>query len=292
MLEGKSRKGIEALLLYTILSLFGIIMFLPFYWSVLTSLRMESDIFKIPIEWIPRNLTFKHYQQAFETVPFFRYAWNTAKITLIGLSTNLFFGSLAGYAFAKIRFKGKDMIFRIMVASIMVPGVVTMIPLFLILKNFPLVGGNNILGTGGFGFLNTIWGVVLPGGIGVFAIFFMRQFFKGLPDDLAESARVEGANEITIFFRVYLPLVKPALATLAIFGFHSGWNSFLWPNIILSDPSQKVLTMALQAFSFNHNTQYGPMMAASIFISAPVFIVFIFFQRYFVQGIALTGIKD
>ncbi len=292
MINGIHRKRIEAAVLYGILTLFGALMILPFYWSILTSLRADSDIFRIPIEWLPRHLTAEHYLKAFRTVPFFQYAWNTLLITILGMSMNLFFGSAAGYAFAKIRFAGKKIIFRTMISSLMIPGVVTMIPVFLILKNFPLAGGNNILGSGGYGFLNTIWGVILPGGIGVFAVFFMRQFFLSLPDDLAESARVEGAGEGTIFFRIYLPLVKPALATLGIFGFQSGWNSFLWPNIVLNDPDRKVLTMALQAFSFNNQTQYGPMMAASIFISAPVFIVFIFFQKYFVRGIALTGIKD
>lgn len=292
MIENKNVRRIEIIALYLVLSLFGIVMILPFYWSILTSLRLDADIFKIPIEWIPKRLTTEHYIKAFQTVPFLKYALNTLLITVSGMAMNLFFGSAAGYAFAKIRFVGKKIIFRMMVSSLMVPGVVTMIPTFLILKNFPLVGGNNILGSGGFGFLNTIWGVILPGGIGVFAVFFMRQFFLSLPDDLAESARVEGAGEGIIYFKIYLPLVKPALATLGIFGFQAGWNSFLWPNIVLSDPNMKVLTMALQSFSFNNQTQYGPLMAASLFISAPVFVVFLFFQKYFVQGIALTGIKD
>lgn len=292
MNKSKDLRKAESILIYFILTLFGVLMVLPFYWSILTSLRLDTEIFNIPIEWLPKQLTLEHYYKAFETVPFFKYALNTLLITLIGMSLNLFFGAAAGYGFAKIRFTGKKPIFKIMLSSLMVPGVVTMIPTFLILKSFPLVGGNSILGTGGFGFLNTIWGVVLPGGIGVFAVFFMRQFFISLPDDLAQNARVEGAGEAAIYFKVYLPLVKPALATLAIFGFQSGWNSFLWPNIILSDPEKKVLTMGLQAFSFNHQTQYGPLMAASIFISVPVFIVFICFQKYFVQGIAMTGLKD
>ncbi|MHB8962712.1 MAG: carbohydrate ABC transporter permease [Saccharofermentanales bacterium] len=292
MIENRKTRRIEKIIIYLALSLFGIIMVLPFYWSILTSLRLDADIFKIPIEWIPRRLTSEHYIKAFQTVPFLKYALNTLLITVSGMAMNLFFGAAAGYAFAKIRFVGKKIIFRMMVSSLMVPGVVTMIPTFLILKNFPLAGGNNIFGSGGFGFLNTIWGVILPGGIGVFAVFFMRQFFLSLPDDLAESARVEGAGEGTIYFKIYLPLVKPALATLGIFGFQAGWNSFLWPNIVLGDPNMKVLTMALQSFSFNNQTQYGPLMAASLFISAPVFVVFLFFQKYFVQGIALTGIKD
>ncbi len=285
-----SRPGKATVIL--VLSVFAVIMALPFYWSVLTSLRANDDIFAIPIRWLPGRLTFEHYIQAFQMVPFARYFLNTLQITLIGLATNLFFGSLAGYGFAKLRFTGRKTLFNLMVSSIMVPGVVTMIPTFLVLKNFPLAGGNDLLGTGGIGFVNSIWGVVLPGGVGVFAVFFMRQFYLSLPDDLAESARVEGASEIVIYFRIYLPLVKPALATLAIFGFHSGWNSFLWPNIILNDPDRRVLTMALQAFSFNNQTEYGALMAASLFISLPVIVVFAFFQRYFIQGIAFAGIKN
>lgn len=289
-LKAKKILGKAALIL--LLCFVAIIMVLPFYWSVLTSLRPDKEIFKIPIEWLPKSITFDHYRRVFEVFPFFKYFCNTLIITVSGLLSNLLFGSLAGYAFAKLSFKGRNLIFKLMLMTLMLPGVVILIPQFLVLKNFPLAGGNNLFGQGGTGFIDSFLGVILPGAIGVYGIFFMRQFFLTLPNDLGESARVEGAGECTIFARVYLPLVKPALASLAIFGFQGGWNNFLWPNIILQDPDKKVLTMGLQAFTFNNYAEYGPMMAASVLICIPVFLVFIFFQKYFVQGVALSGMKE
>lgn len=276
---------------YLVLSLFAVIMALPFYWTLLTSLRYNEDMFSIPIKWFSARLTFEHYIGAFTTVPFARYFGNSLYLATMGVLTNLFFGSLGGYAFAKLRFRGKSLIFKVLLSSMMIPGVVTMIPQFLLLKSFPLVGGNNILGMGGNGFLNTYWAIILPGAAGAFAVFLMRQFFSTLPDDLAEYARIEGAGEFRIFRSIYLPLTKPALAALSIFTFQGGWNNFMWPMIILNDPNKFTVQMGLQAFSFNHATEYGPMMAGSIVATIPMFILFIFAQKYFIQGIAFSGIK-
>ena len=154
------------------------------------------------------------------------------------------------------------------------------------------MGGNNLFGEGGFGLLNTYWAIVLPGAAGEFAVFMMRQFFVTLPDDLGESARIEGAGEFRIFWNIYLPLTKPALAALAIFTFQGGWNNFMWPMIILNDPKRYTIQMALQAFSYNYATEYGPMMAASIVATMPIFILFVFAQKYFIQGIAFAGLKE
>lgn len=173
----------------------------------------------------------------------------------------------------------------------MVPGVVTMIPQFLLLKTFPLVGGNNLFGNGGNGLLNTYWALIIPFACGAFAVFMMKQFFITLPDDLAESGRIEGAGEFRIFWNIYLPLTKPAVAALSIFTFKAGWDNFLWPMIILNDPLMYTVQMGLQAFSFNHKTEYGPMMAGSVVATVPMFILFIFAQKYFIQGIAFSGIK-
>jgi multiple sugar transport system permease protein len=278
-------------ILYLILTIFAIVMILPFYWTILTSIRYNEDMFSLPIKWFITRITFEHYANAFTTVPYAKYFGNSLFLATMGVLTNLFFGSLGGYAFAKLKFRGKNTIFKILLSSIMVPGVVTMIPQFLLLKNFPLIGGNNILGSGGIGFLNTYWAIILPGAAGAFAVFLMRQFFLSLPDDLAESARIEGAGEFRIFWNIYLPLTKPALAALSIFTFQGGWNNFMWPMIILNDPEKYTIQMALQSFSFNHATEYGPMMAASIVATLPIFILFIFAQKYFVQGIAFAGIK-
>jgi multiple sugar transport system permease protein len=168
---------------------------------------------------------------------------------------------------------------------------VTLIPSFIILRSFPLAGGNDIFGQGGQGLLNTYWVIVLPGAAGAFAVFFVRQFFRTLPDDLVDAARVDGASEFRIVWSIYLPLCGPALATLGIFTFQAGWNVFLWALIVFNDPAMSTVQMGLQSFSFNKQTDYGPLMAASVVVSLPVLIVFIFAQRYFTQSISFTGVK-
>ena len=278
-------------LFYAVLIFVGIIMAMPFYWMLATSFKPNQDIFADPIRWIPERWTLEHYIKAFTLVPFGRYFLNSFVMALMGVCTNLILGSLAGYAFARMRFKTREALFRVLLSSLLVPGIVTMIPSFIILKSFPLAGGNNIWGQGGIGLLNTYWAIVLPGAAGAFAVFFMRQFFRTLPDDLVDAARVDGASELRIFWSIYLPLAGPALATLGIFTFQAGWNVFLWALIVFNDPNMATVQMGLQSFSFNHQTDYGPLMAASIVVSLPVLIVFVFAQRYFTQSISFTGTK-
>jgi multiple sugar transport system permease protein len=181
--------------------------------------------------------------------------------------------------------------FRLQLTSLMVPGVVTIIPSYIILRSFPLVGGNDLLGQGGTGFLNTYWAIFLPGAAGTFAVFLMRQFFLTLPSELGEAGRIDGCSEFGVFWRIYLPLCVPALATLALFTFQASWNAFLWNVIVLSDPNLYTVQMGLQSFTFNNQTDYGPLMAASVVATLPMLILFVLAQRYFVQGIAFTGTK-
>jgi multiple sugar transport system permease protein len=212
-------------------------------------------------------------------------------MAVMGVLSNLFLGSLAGYTFARLRFPANQFLFRMLLASMMIPGVVTMIPNYIILRSFPLAGGNDLLGQGGFGLLNSYWAVILPGAAGAFAVFMMRQFFLTLPSELGEAARIDGCGEFGIFWRVYFPLCKPALATLAIFTFHAGWNAFLWPLIVFNDPDMSTVQMGLQAFSYNRSTDYGPMMAGSVVVTLPMIVLFLYAQRYFTQGISFTGSK-
>ncbi len=278
-------------LFYAMLVAVAIVMVLPFYWMFVTSLKPNQDIFTDPIRWIPERVTFEHYIKAFTLVPFARYFLNSLAMAAMGVVSNLILGSLAGYAYARMRFRGREGLFRLLLSSMLVPGIVTMIPTFIILKSFPLVGGNNLFGQGGFGLLNSYWAIVLPGAAGAFAVFFMRQFFRTLPDDLMDAARVDGASEFRIFWNIYLPLTGPALATLGIFTFQAGWNVFLWALIVFNDPNMATVQMGLQSFSFNHQTDYGPLMAASVVVSLPVLMVFFFAQRYFTQSISFTGTK-
>ena len=276
---------------YLFSAIIAIVMFLPFYWSLLTAIKPDEEIFTIPIQWIPTSITFDHFVKAFTTVPFGLYFWNSFVLAVLGVLFNLFFGSLSGYAFAKLKFRFNQPLFRILLAAMMIPGIVTMIPSVYVLQHFPLLGGNNLMGEGGYGLMNTIWGVILPGASGSFAVFFMRQFFVSLPGDMLEVARIEGAGEFRIFWRIYLPLTAPALATLGIFTFQAGWNSFLWPMIVLNDPEKHTIQMGLQAFSYNYQTDFGPMMAGALVAIAPILVLFLLLQRYFVQGIAFSGVK-
>jgi multiple sugar transport system permease protein len=278
-------------LFYAVLVAVAIVMVLPFYWMFVTSLKPNQDIFTDPIRWIPERVTFEHYIKAFTLVPFGRYFLNSLAMAVMGVVSNLILGSLAGYAYARMRFRGREGLFRLLLSSMLVPGIVTMIPTFIILKNFPLAGGNNLFGQGGLGLLNSYWAIVLPGAAGAFAVFFMRQFFRTLPDDLMDAARVDGTSEFRIFWNIYLPLTGPALATLGIFTFQAGWNVFLWALIVFNDPNMATVQMGLQSFSFNHQTDYGPLMAASVVVSLPVLMVFFFAQRYFTQSISFTGTK-
>lgn len=289
----KVKKAVSKIGLYIVLCVVAFIFVLPFYWSVLISFRQDEYILRLPLIWIPVHNTFEHYVTVFESVPFFRYLGNTVFVTVMGLVMNLFFGTLAAYAFAKIDFAGNKIIFKIMLSSMMIPGVVTLTPLFLVLSKIPLAGGNNILGQGGIGLINTHWAIILPGAIGVYGIFFMRQFFLNLSNDLGEAARLDGASEFRIFSTIYVPLVLPAMMTLGIFCFQSGWNNFMWPNIVLFDSNKYVLTVALSSFKYSSNgTDYGPMMAFSILMSLPIIILFGFAQKYFISGVALGGVKE
>jgi multiple sugar transport system permease protein len=284
-------RNIRAAVFYILAIALSVFMFLPFFWSLMTSIKPDEEIFSLPIRWLPSGITFEHYESAFRTVPFGLYFWNSFFLATMGVLTNLFFGSLSGYAFAKLRFRLNKPLFTILLAAMMIPGVVTLIPSFYVLKHLPLLGGNDILGRGGFGLIGSFWGIILPGASGSFAVFFMRQFFLTLPSDLMEMARIEGAGEFRIFWRIYLPLTKPALATLGIFTFQAGWNAFLWPMIVLNDPAKHTIQMGLQAFSYNYQTDYGPMMAGALVAVLPILILFLFLQRYFTQGITFSGIK-
>lgn len=276
---------------YVVSIAISVFMFLPFFWSLITSLKPSDEIFSMPIRWLPSRLTLEHYRAAFTTVPFGLYFWNSLVLAVAGVAANLFFGSLSGFAFAKLNFKLNKPLFRVLLAAMMIPGIVTMIPSFYVLKHFPFAGGNDWYGAGGNGFLNSFWGIILPGASGSFAVFFMRQFFLTLPSDMMEVARIEGAGEFRIFWNIYWPLTKPALATLGIFTFQAGWNSFLWPMIILNDPDKATIQMGLQAFSYNHQTDFGPMMAGALIAILPILLLFLALQKYFVQGIAFSGTK-
>ena len=287
----KSKKTIGNILWYLAVILIAMITTYPLIWTLATSFKPPGEILSDSLSLIPQNFTLDNYRFVFDTQPFARFLFNSLFLAIGGIVTNLFFGSLAGYAFAKLPFKGKGLIFKIFLGSMMIPGIVTMIPSFIVLRSFPLVGGNDILGQGGLGLINTYWAILIPGAAGAFAIFFMKQFFESLPSDLAESARMDGCNEFMIFLRVYLPLTKTALATLGLFTFQAGWNQFMWPLIVLNARDMMTVQVGLASFQHTQSTNYGPLMAGTILATIPILIVFIFAQKYFMQGIGHSGGK-
>ncbi len=291
MVEPAASKKVRAIIWYISACLIAVCTIYPFLWMIATSLKPMPEIYARPLSLFPAAASFQNYKDVLNTVPFFLYFKNSLILASSGVFTNVFFGALAGYAFAKLHIRGKNIMFTILLSSMMIPGIVTMVPQFVVLRKFPLVGGNDLFGQGGRGFINTFWAVILTGAVGAYAVFFMRQFFATLPDDLGEAARIDGCGEFRIFLNVYFPLITPAAVTLGILTFQSGWNSFMWPLIVLNDASKHTIQIGLSLFKNNYVTNYGAMMAGTVFSTIPILILFAFAQRYFIEGIAFSGSK-
>lgn len=266
-------------------------MILPFLWMLSTSLKPESEIFRFPPNWFPNLWKWANYSEAMNAAPFGRYFVNTAIYAAAITLSNLLLCSMAAYAFARLRFRGRNILFILTLGTMMVPGQVTMVPVFILLKRWPLMGGNGWLGIGGHGLLNSYTGLILPGAVGAFGIFLLRQFFMTLPRDLEDAARIDGCSEIGIYWRIILPLSAPALATLGIFTFTAAWNEFLWPLLIMSKDSMKTLQIGLQIFQTQYTTRWDLLMAGTVVVTLPVLVIFLLGQRYFTRGIALSGMK-
>ncbi|MDR0286018.1 MAG: carbohydrate ABC transporter permease [Propionibacteriaceae bacterium] len=276
---------------YVAATLISVVTVFPLVWTVLTSVRPESEILSAGFRFLPRALTLDNYRIAFREVPFPRYLLNSLILGTGGTLLNLVLGSLAGYAFARLAFRFREQLFWLLISAMMVPGVITMIPWFLILHGVPLVGGNDLLGRGGVGLINTFWAVILPGAAGPFATFMMRQQFGSVDGAFAEAARLDGAGEFRIFARIYLPLVKPGLAVLAILTFQAGWNNFLWPLIVLNTADMMPIQVGLAVFRQQYETAYGPLMAGTLIACVPVILIFVFFQRWIIEGATSAAIK-
>lgn len=279
------------LALYTVLIVTSVLMIVPFVWMVSTSLKPDYQIFEFPPTWIPRELNWNNYIDAWQKAHFSRYAFNTAAYAIFATLGQVTLCSMAGYSFARLRFPGQNILFVLVLATMMIPFQMLLIPLFVILKRWPLVGGNNLLGTGGTGLIDTLVGLTLPSTISAFGIFLVRQFSLTLPSELADAARMDGCSEATIFWRIMMPLMKPALTTLAIFAFQDAWNDFTWPLVITMTDKTRTLQLGLQTFQNQFFTEWGLLMAGTTITVLPLVVLFVFGQRYFVQGIALTGTK-
>lgn len=266
-------------------------MLLPFVWMVSTSLKPPYELFTVPPTWIPSDVRWDTYVKAMSAGNFGRYALNSLVLALANMTTNVLLSALAGYAFARLRFRGSKVLFLLVLATLMVPYQVTIIPLFVIVRHIPLFGGNDLLGQGGIGWINSYWGLIVPGAVGAFGIFMLRQFFQALPVELEDAARIDGAGEFRIFWQIMLPLAMPAIATLAIFSFQAGWNAFFWPLLITTTDDMRTIQLGLTVFVQQYSTQWDQLMAATVVATAPVIVAFAIGQRLLVRGIAFTGLK-
>jgi multiple sugar transport system permease protein len=286
---------------YVILVPGAILFVAPFAWLVSASFQHVGDIFSWPPQWIPHHPTLEGYKlffgigsaaaqdRAAEGVP--RWFLNSVFVATSVTVLQLFFNSLAAYVFAKRRFPGRDAIFLLFLATMMVPAQVTLIPNYLVLKHVPLFGGNDIFGLGGHGWLDSYYGLILPGAVSAFGIFLLRQYMRSIPDSLLDAARIDGASEFKIFWRIVLPLCRPALAATAIFTFTYAWEDFFWPLIIVSSPDHYTAPLGLALFVVKNRTAWDMLMAGSVIATLPMVVVFMIFQRNFIRGISLSGIK-
>lgn len=257
----------------------AVMMALPFVWLVISSLKPQQKIFLFPPEWIPNPVRWENYVESLTYKPFGLYIRNTLYIVLLNQIAILWSASFCGYGFARLRFPGRDFWFAIVMATLMVPFFVLMVPQFVIFSRL--------------GWINTFHPLTIPfffGG-GAFNIFLFRQFFRTLPEELADAARIDGCSEFGVYWRIMLPLTKPALATIAIFTFLNGWNDFIGPLLYLNSPEKFTVAIGLATFRSVMNTRWDLLMAASTAMILPVILLFFFAQRYFIQGIVLSGLK-
>lgn len=264
-------------MVYGILILGSALMLLPFIWMVSAAFKPLDEVIRVPPTWLPERPTLDNFTQGFGQFPFWRYFFNSLVVSGIVVLGVLFTSTTAGYAFAKFSFPGRDFLFILFLASLMVPFQVRMIPLFLL--------------TDRLGLVDTLAGVAYPWLFDAFGVFLMRQFIRTIPDELIEAARIDGASEPRIFFTVILPLVRPAVAALAIFTFVASWEEFLWPLIVSNSDRSRTLPVGLQVFNEQYGANIHWQMAVALVASLPMIFLFLFFQRQFIRGITLTGLK-
>lgn len=250
----------------------------PFFWLLVSSFKFEKDIIGYPPQIFADSYTFENYIKVWTTIPLLEYIKNTIIFAGGVVITSVFLDSLAGYAFARMKFKGHRFLFYFVLLAMMIPFQVYMIPLFI--EEYQL------------GLLNTYWGLIIPRMTSPFGIFLMRSFFISLPKDLEEAARVDGLNEFKIFFKIMLPLCKPAMLTLGIFTLMNNWNDLLYPLLLTSATEMRTLPAGLSMFAGENISYYGPVMAGAVISMLPLLVAYVFAQKYFVQGMAMSGLKE
>lgn len=277
MVGAKQTSRTARLLIYFMLILLALAMLIPFVWMLSSSLKLNKDVFTFPMQWIPENPRWQNYQDIWKKIPLGIFIVNTAKLSVIVTFLQLLTSSFAAYAFAKLHFKGRNALFLGYIATIAVPWQAYMVPQFIMMRSM--------------GLNNTHLSIICLQAFSAFGVFLMRQFYLGIPDELCEAARIDGMSEYGIWARIMLPLSKPALSALTIFTFVNTWNDFLGPQIYLTRTELKTIQIGLRMFIAQYSSEYGMIMAASVVALLPVLVFFLCLQKYFVQGVALTGIK-
>ena len=262
---------------YLLLTAVAGTMLLPFLWMVATAFMGELEVYRFPPTFVPSEFRWSNFPEALGMQPFGRFFLNTAVVAGASVAGQLLFCSMAAYAFARLRFRWRDRIFGLYLATMMIPAIVTVIPAFVLITKF--------------GWVNTYWALFSPTLSSVWGIFLLRQFFQTIPRDLEDAARIDGASELAVFWRVVVPLSKPALATLAIFAFMGSWKDFLWPLLVTNRVDMRTVEVGIANFSTLYETDWPHQMAAAVLVMLPIVLVFLLTQRYFVKGITLTGLK-
>ncbi|MFN8446655.1 MAG: carbohydrate ABC transporter permease [Caldilineaceae bacterium] len=277
--QKKTRQRLYQLLVYLLLLVLGALFALPLVWMLSTALKSNDQLIVFPPIWIPKPLMWENFPQAWQYAPFGTYLLNTLVVTMVALLGQVLSASFVAYGFARLRFPGREQLFVIVLATMMLPYIVTLVPIFLIFRNL--------------GWIDTYLPLTVPHyfGGGPFFIFLLRQYFRTIPMELSDAARIDGAGEFGIFFRIIIPLSLPALATVCIFSFLGHWNDFLGPLIYINSEEKKTLMLGLQSFIGLHNQRFQYLMAMSTLITLPTLILFFLFQRVFIRSIVLTGMK-
>lgn len=278
LVNKRIQSGIKNTVVYVLMIAVALVMILPFLWMVSTSFKEMGQVLIFPPEWIPKPFVIHNYSEAWELAKFNLFFRNSAIVTLLTTAGQLVTCSLAAFAFARLEFPGRDQIFLIYLATMMIPTQVTLIPLYLLMKQF--------------GWIDTFSGLIVPGIFSAYGTFMLRQFFIGIPKSLDESAVIDGCGYIRIYWQILLPLSKAALATQAVFCFMWQWNNLLWPLVMTNTDSHRTLTVGMQLFKGQYSIAWNLLMAGSVISIIPILILYIFLQKYFVEGIAMTGMKD
>ena len=274
----KAKRITLRVLLYVLLVAIALIMIVPFYWSVLISFRPDELIVSYPIKLYPSGFTWSHYLTFFD-YGVFRFIGNTLIVIVAILVTQLLFCSMAGYSLARLPYKGKGFILKFFMATMMIPGIISLIPSYVVVS---ALGG-----------MDSLWGIIAPATYSIYGCLFMRSFFLSTPAEIAEAARIDGAGEFRIFLQLYVPMVLPGFMTLALFTFNASWNNYLWPSLILPtmDDTLGTIAVALKAFEGAYGDDQGAVMAGAIISVLPSILIFVCGQKYFLENLAFAGIK-